>query len=182
MIHHHCQTVSGLWDTGSFLFWLHWQKSKIFWNICVPKDNKQNKPKRAAETRCGTMCPRGMQHSLRHIFVCSTCEMGYLLRAHSLRPSLNSAVWAQWLRALSVHRRTLIWWDEKRNRPTHQAERFLGKEPTGNFKKGGNPLGQTPLLPVFRLLWWLFRAVWKSCRSSGRTANKTVGFLTLNTD
>lgn len=61
-------TVSGLLDVRHF-FRSHLQKTKIFWNACMRKKQQQTKTKRAAGMRCGTMCLRGMQHSLRHVFV-----------------------------------------------------------------------------------------------------------------
>lgn len=172
-----CQRAAGHEEFFSVAFA---NNKNILDNLHAGKKTKKNIPKqkRAAETRCGTMCLRGMQRSLRHVFVCSTCKMGYLLRSqwgrrstplcghkgdssqgrgadHLLRPCSHADTVG--LKAKqsphtkqSVSRNCCIW-----------CAQTPGKEPTGNMIKGGNPFGLTPLLPAFCLLWWLFRA---ACR------------------
>lgn len=124
---------------------------------------KKTKQKRQRRWDVALPCLRGMQHSLRHIFVCSTCEMGYLLRAHCGRRSTplcghNGGSFQGRGADRPLRPWAARWYSRTKSetKPTHQAERFpqllhllctnIWNRTNRKHEKGGNPIGQAPLL------------------------------------
>lgn len=168
VIHHNC--------------WHNCQQAP-FGRICKQQNKsetsacRRNKTKQKRQQRWDVALPclRGMQHSLRHIFVCSTCEMGYLLRAHCGHRSTplcghNGGSFQGRGADRPLRPWAARWLKVKQSPHTGQSvsqncciccAQTSGIEPTGNMKKGEIHLARH-LFFLLCLLVWLFRA---ACRS-----------------
>lgn len=155
-------TASGLRDMENFLGRICKQQNNSETSACWRNKTKQ---KRQQRWDVALPCLRGMQHSLRHIFVCSTCEMGYLLRAHCGRRSTplcghNGGSFQGRGADRPLRPWAARWYSRTKSetKPTHQAERFpqllhllctnIWNRTNRKHEKGGNPFGQAPLLPA----------------------------------